>query len=75
MFQIDSAIETQAFGELLITCQALGCFRIFEPCLEQPAFDPVEDWAHRMTALATAEGWTGDFSGKVLCPLHSTQLG
>lgn len=64
-------IEELAYGELLISCQVEGCQNLFQNCLDEPATDPVEVWAKKMAQSARDIGWSSDFKGKVLCPLHS----
>jgi hypothetical protein len=65
----DPIFET-ACAELLISCQVDGCQNIFSKTLEEPATDPVEVWAAKMTKLAHESGWSYDADGKVLCPQH-----
>ena len=64
------AMETLAYSELLITCQMDGCNHVFQPTLNEPATDPVDDWAKRMTELARKAGWSVSVDGRVLCPIH-----
>lgn len=72
MNEPDQVIETLAYSELLITCQADGCSHVFQPTLDEPATDPVEVWAKRMTGLARKAGWAVGIDGRVLCPIHGT---
>lgn len=65
-------MEVLAYSELLIACQANGCSNVFQPTLDQPATDPVEEWAKDMTSRARAAGWSVSPDGDVLCPLHGT---
>jgi len=64
------AMEILAYSELLIACQANGCSHVFQPTIDEPATDPVEDWAKRMTDLAYEAGWSVSVDGRVLCPTH-----
>jgi hypothetical protein len=67
-------IEAQAYTELLITCQVIGCNKLFENCLKVPASDPVEDWAARMAKDAADVGWNVNSIGQILCPMHSSMM-
>ena len=63
-------IQEQAFGALLITCDADSCPNLFADCLSEPATDPVNVWAADMATRARSAGWSTDQVGRVLCPNH-----
>lgn len=67
-------LENIAYCELLISCQYDGCHSILEKSIDEPATDPVEEWAKRMAVHAREMGWSSDCEGRVLCPIHSPQL-
>ncbi|GKS91801.1 hypothetical protein [Acidovorax sp. SUPP2539] len=52
MTESDDPIANLAFAELIITCQADGCFNLFQKSLDEPATDPVEKWSVKMAGLA-----------------------
>ena len=64
-------IEDLAFAELLITCQMPGCQSLLQQSAEEPATDPVDEWATRMARFACDDGWAVDESGRVLCTMHN----
>lgn len=66
----DDAIEALADAELLIACQMAGCWHVFQKGLEDPALDPVEDWATKMAELARDSGWSVGNHGQISCPGH-----
>lgn len=66
----EDAMETLAYSELLISCQMDGCSNVFQPALDEPATDPVEEWACHMTSRARRAGWSVGADGRVLCPRH-----
>lgn len=68
----EDAMETLAYSELLITCQVDGCSNVFQPTLDEPATDPVEEWAKDMSDRARKAGWSVSNDGRVLCPIHGT---
>ena len=72
MNQPEDAMETLAYSELLISCQVDGCSSVFQPTLDEPATDPVEEWACDMTNRARKAGWSISADGQVLCPTHGT---
>ncbi len=71
MSKPEDAIETLAYSELLISCQVDGCTSVFQPTLDEPATDPVEEWAKEMTNRARKVGWSVSADGQVLCPKHA----
>lgn len=71
MSELPDPIETLAFTELLISCQAESCPNVFQKSLEEPATDPVEMWSRKMARLAREAGWVSDSTGLVLCPTHA----
>ena len=52
MRNIKQTIHDLADTEILIKCRAAGCLNLFEPSLNEPATDPVDDWAEDMTERA-----------------------
>ena len=66
----DDTIAEIAFAELIISCQMDYCNAIFQPTLDEPATDPVEEWAQRMANHACRAGWSLDTDGRVKCPKH-----
>ena len=72
MTKLENAIETLAYSELLISCQVGGCSNVFQPTLDQPATDPVEEWANDMANRALEAGWSVSTDGRALCPTHGT---
>lgn len=72
MSKPEEAMETLAYSELLISCQVEGCGSVFQPTLDEPATDPVEEWAKGMANRAREAGWSESADGRVLCPKHGT---
>jgi hypothetical protein len=70
MKNIKQFIQDLAYTEILIKCKVKGCLNLFEPSLDEPATDPVDDWAEKMAQRAMQTGWSADTSGRVLCPSH-----
>ena len=65
------AIWSQAFCELMISCQHLECSTLFEPTIRHPATDPVDMWSTTFAEQARIVGWKVDADGLVKCPAHS----
>lgn len=70
MKNIKQSIQDLAYTELLIKCKVKGCLNLFEPSLDEPATDPVDDWAEKLAQRAIQAGWSADADGRVLCPSH-----
>lgn len=64
------AIVALAYAEPLIACQMAGCWHVFQESLEDPAIDPVVDWASKRAGLARDSGWSAGSAGRILCPRH-----
>jgi hypothetical protein len=62
--------ENQAYCMTIIDCDVAGCYETFEDSLNEPATNPVEDWAADMTLRARKAGWSSNDDGQVLCPNH-----
>jgi len=75
MNSIEEAIREVTYVEILVTCKAAGCLKLFEPSLKEPAADPVDKWAEDMARRAFNAGWSADTSGRVLCPEHRDTVG
>ena len=72
MINYENAIKKSAYSELLILCQTEGCNCVFQPTLDDPATDPVEDWSEKMAKLAVKQGWSANEDGQVMCPTHGS---
>jgi hypothetical protein len=70
MKNIQQSIQDLAYTELLVRCKVNACLNLFEPSLDEPAKDPVDDWAQTMALRAMQDGWSADSEGRVLCPAH-----
>ena len=64
-------LEETAYNELIVMCQRDGCGDLFQPSLDIPATDPVEDWARAIAEGARSAGWSTDDDGRPLCPRHT----
>jgi hypothetical protein len=71
MQTIKQSIQDLAYIEIIVSCQVKGCLELFEPSLDEPATDPVDDWAENMARRAIQAGWSADADGLVLCPSHT----
>lgn len=70
MKNIKQSIQDLAYTEIFVKCQVKGCLNLFEPSLDEPATEPVDDWAENMAQRAMQAGWSADANGCVLCPTH-----
>jgi len=70
MKNIRQSIQDLAYTEILVKCKVTACLSLFEPSLNEPATDPVDDWAEDMAQRAMQAGWSADAAGQVLCPSH-----
>ena len=70
MSNFERAIEDHAYVQVIINCSVGGCLTLFEPSLDEPFTDPIDEWAKEMAKRAVDAGWAADTSGKVLCPKH-----
>ena len=70
MKKIKQALQDLAYTEILVKCKVKGCLNLFEPSLDEPATDPVDDWAEGMAQRALLAGWSADVNGQALCPIH-----
>lgn len=70
MRNIKKSVQDLAYTELLVICKVRACLNLFEPSLDEPATDPVDDWAESMAERAIEAGWSADVDGRVLCPTH-----
>ena len=70
MSDITHAIQELAYIELLVVCKVKGCLTLFEPSLEEPATDPVDEWAADIALRAVQAGWSVHPDGRVVCPIH-----
>lgn len=70
MSNIKQSIKDLAYTEILVNCKVKACLNLFEPSLDEPATDPVDDWAENMAQRALQAGWSADADGRVLCPGH-----
>lgn len=75
MNRIERSIQEVAYGEIFLTCKAVGCLNLCEPSLKEPATDPVDKWAEDIARRAFIAGWSTDASGRVLCPKHQETEG
>jgi hypothetical protein len=57
---IQQSLQDLAYTELLICCKVKACSNLFEPSLNEPATDPVDDWAINMALRAMHDGWSAD---------------
>lgn len=64
-------LEEMAFIDLIIACEPEACGNIFQPTIDDPASDPVEEWAKIMAKRAEDAGWTVESPSRALCPEHS----